>query len=189
MKSDSNCGLLFLLGLKDLFDNRTLDWDWRSFIGRFGSQNGCSVVPNTWLNKEVTWSIKTLSLSSLITLFTGVYHPWPVLHNPWRKPKRLRRQYACQHHCHSFRECRERVGIVVWEKSVLHFSGVPSQTWQWMWASITLVGKHLELFFLVFSHNIPLSQSLLHLVICAQASETQPSRGASSSQSKPNAGF
>ena len=34
-------------------------------------------------------------------------------------------------------------------------SGVPSPTWQWMWASITSVRKHLELFFLVFSYIIP----------------------------------
>ena len=51
------------------------------------------------------------------------------------------------------------------------------------------LGKHLKLFYMVFSHNIPLSQSLLLLVICPQASGTQLSRGASSSQNKPNAGF
>ena len=57
--------------------------------------------------------------------------------------------------------------------------GLPLPWWRSIWNSFSLS----------FQYNIPLSQSLLLLVICPQASGTQPSRGASSSQSKPNAGF
>ena len=57
--------------------------------------------------------------------------------------------------------------------------GLPLPWWGSIWNSFSLS----------FQYNIPLSQSLLLLVICPQASGTQPSRGVSSSQNKPNAGF
>ena len=100
-------------------------WSESSWIRRFGSQNGCSVVPNTWLNREVTMTSDCLTLLSLsyniISFYSrfikwnqpqGLHHPWPLLHHPWLQPEAVRRQHARQHGHDTFWDFRIGVRIV-----------------------------------------------------------------------------